>query len=64
MILIFFYYLVNSQFVQHFNFLSTILLIDNNTRFDYRNMSLINQFISEQEKILSRQINRLTLKQH
>jgi small subunit ribosomal protein S18 len=30
---------------------------------DYRNMSLINWFISEQGKILSRQINRLTLKQ-
>ncbi|KAK3143201.1 hypothetical protein QOZ80_4BG0359900 [Eleusine coracana subsp. coracana] len=32
-------------------------------RIDYRNMSLINQFISEQGKILSRRINRLTLKQ-
>nr|YP_009160472.1 ribosomal protein S18 [Sporobolus maritimus]AKB92865.1 ribosomal protein S18 [Sporobolus maritimus] len=30
---------------------------------DYRNMSLINRFISEQGKILSRRINRLTLKQ-
>ena len=32
-------------------------------RIDYRNMSLINRFISEQGKILSRRINRLTLKQ-
>jgi ribosomal protein S18 len=38
-------------------FLSTISLID------YRNMSLINRLISEQGKILSRKINRLTLKQ-
>nr|AZZ70843.1 ribosomal protein S18 [Zantedeschia aethiopica] len=30
---------------------------------DYRNMSLINQFISEQGKILPRRVNRLTLKQ-
>nr|YP_008993284.1 ribosomal protein S18 [Magnolia macrophylla var. dealbata]AFP92503.1 ribosomal protein S18 [Magnolia macrophylla var. dealbata]UOU92390.1 ribosomal protein S18 [Magnolia macrophylla var. ashei] len=30
---------------------------------DYRNMSLISQFISEQGKILSRRVNRLTLKQ-
>uniref|UniRef100_UPI0030E2DF73 ribosomal protein S18 n=1 Tax=Eremogone griffithii TaxID=1701062 RepID=UPI0030E2DF73 len=30
---------------------------------DYRNMSLISRFISEQGKILSRRINRLTLKQ-
>ena len=30
---------------------------------DYRNMSLINQFISEQGKILFKWINRLTLKQ-
>jgi small subunit ribosomal protein S18 len=43
--------------VLHFNFLSTISLID------YRNMSLSNQFISEQGNILSRRINRLTLKQ-
>jgi ribosomal protein S18 len=45
------------------DFLSTISLIDNNGQIDYRNMSLINQFISEQGKILSRRINRLTLKQ-
>nr|AEZ48813.1 ribosomal protein S18 [Joinvillea ascendens] len=32
-------------------------------RIDYRNMSLINRFISEQGKILSRRVNRLTLKQ-
>nr|UVH67317.1 ribosomal protein S18 [Eriocaulon decemflorum]UVH67657.1 ribosomal protein S18 [Eriocaulon decemflorum] len=30
---------------------------------DYRNMSLISRFISEQGKILSRRINKLTLKQ-
>nr|YP_010636217.1 ribosomal protein S18 [Litostigma coriaceifolium]WBQ48686.1 ribosomal protein S18 [Litostigma coriaceifolium] len=29
----------------------------------YRNMSLISRFISEQGKILSRRVNRLTLKQ-
>nr|YP_010127325.1 ribosomal protein S18 [Procris crenata]QPO90520.1 ribosomal protein S18 [Procris crenata] len=32
-------------------------------RIDYRNMSLISRFISEQGKILSRRVNRLTLKQ-
>nr|YP_010690612.1 ribosomal protein S18 [Cartonema parviflorum]WBU14322.1 ribosomal protein S18 [Cartonema parviflorum] len=32
-------------------------------RIDYRNMSLISLFISEQGKILSRRVNRLTLKQ-
>nr|YP_009469826.1 ribosomal protein S18 [Fritillaria yuminensis]AVF91548.1 ribosomal protein S18 [Fritillaria yuminensis] len=32
-------------------------------RIDYRNMSLISRFISEQGKILSRRINKLTLKQ-
>nr|YP_010873430.1 ribosomal protein S18 [Justicia quadrifaria]WGV34650.1 ribosomal protein S18 [Justicia quadrifaria] len=30
---------------------------------DYRNMNLISRFISEQGKILSRRVNRLTLKQ-
>nr|YP_009988172.1 ribosomal protein S18 [Sedum lineare]QNM38409.1 ribosomal protein S18 [Sedum lineare] len=30
---------------------------------DYRNMSLISRFISEQGKILSRRVNKLTLKQ-
>nr|YP_009436598.1 ribosomal protein S18 [Cyphia glandulifera]ATG26973.1 ribosomal protein S18 [Cyphia glandulifera] len=32
-------------------------------RIDYRNMSLISRFISEQGKILPRRLNRLTLKQ-
>nr|YP_010389269.1 ribosomal protein S18 [Arytera litoralis]UPQ44589.1 ribosomal protein S18 [Arytera litoralis] len=32
-------------------------------RIDYRNMSLISRFISEQGKILSRRVNRLTLKE-
>uniref|UniRef100_A0AAT9ZTU2 Small ribosomal subunit protein bS18c n=2 Tax=Phanera TaxID=509012 RepID=A0AAT9ZTU2_9FABA len=32
-------------------------------RIDYKNMSLITRFISEQGKILSRRVNRLTLKQ-
>nr|YP_009669092.1 ribosomal protein S18 [Guaiacum angustifolium]QCW94090.1 ribosomal protein S18 [Guaiacum angustifolium] len=32
-------------------------------RIDYRNMSLMNRFLSEQGKILSRRVNRLTLKQ-
>nr|YP_010475939.1 ribosomal protein S18 [Corydalis wuzhengyiana]UVH70226.1 ribosomal protein S18 [Corydalis wuzhengyiana] len=32
-------------------------------RIDYRNMSLISQFISDEGKILSRRVNRLTLKQ-
>nr|WRH49486.1 ribosomal protein S18 [Scabiosa tschiliensis] len=32
-------------------------------RIEYRNMSLISRFISEQGKILSRRVNRLTLKQ-
>nr|YP_010284929.1 ribosomal protein S18 [Silene gracilicaulis]UKQ57338.1 ribosomal protein S18 [Silene gracilicaulis]UKQ57418.1 ribosomal protein S18 [Silene gracilicaulis] len=32
-------------------------------RIDYRNTSLISRFISEQGKILSRRVNRLTLKQ-
>nr|YP_008378805.1 ribosomal protein S18 [Najas flexilis]AFY64160.1 ribosomal protein S18 [Najas flexilis] len=30
---------------------------------DYRNVNLLNQFISEQGKILSRRVKRLTLKQ-
>ncbi|CAK9150806.1 unnamed protein product [Ilex paraguariensis] len=37
--------------------------IQSGDRIDYRNMSLISRFISEQEKILSRRVNRLTLKQ-
>jgi len=32
-------------------------------RIDYKNMGQINRFISEQEKILFRRVNRLTLKQ-
>ncbi|KAK9112640.1 hypothetical protein Scep_020159 [Stephania cephalantha] len=32
-------------------------------RIDYRNMSIISRFISEQGKFLSRRVNRLTLKQ-
>nr|UPX07518.1 ribosomal protein S18 [Leptocodon hirsutus] len=32
-------------------------------RIDYRNMSLISRFISQQGKILSRRVNRLTLRQ-
>nr|QWL15885.1 ribosomal protein S18 [Plantago coronopus]QWL16065.1 ribosomal protein S18 [Plantago macrorhiza] len=32
-------------------------------RIDYRNMSLISRFVSQQGKILSRRVNRLTLKQ-
>nr|YP_010982143.1 ribosomal protein S18 [Habropetalum dawei]UZP15868.1 ribosomal protein S18 [Habropetalum dawei] len=37
--------------------------IQSRDRIDYRNLSLISRFISEQGKILSRQVNRLTLKQ-
>ena len=37
--------------------------IGSGDRIHYRNMSLISQFISEQGKILSRRVNRLTLKQ-
>jgi small subunit ribosomal protein S18 len=37
--------------------------IQSGDRVDYRNMSLISRFISEQGKILSRRVNRLTLKQ-
>nr|YP_010831424.1 ribosomal protein S18 [Caragana rosea]WFG49719.1 ribosomal protein S18 [Caragana rosea] len=32
-------------------------------RIDYKNMSLLYRFISQQGKILSRRVNRLTLKQ-
>nr|YP_010268484.1 ribosomal protein S18 [Pseudocodon convolvulaceus]QTZ17960.1 ribosomal protein S18 [Pseudocodon vinciflorus]UIG86692.1 ribosomal protein S18 [Pseudocodon convolvulaceus] len=32
-------------------------------RIDYRNMSLISRFISDHGKILSRRVNRLTLRQ-
>nr|QXO02933.1 30S ribosomal protein S18 [Cheirostylis thailandica] len=37
--------------------------IGSGDRIDYRNISLISRFISEQGKILSRRVNRLTLKQ-
>ncbi|KAB2097709.1 hypothetical protein ERO13_A01G178244v2, partial [Gossypium hirsutum] len=37
--------------------------IQSRDRIDYRNMILISLFISEQGKILSRRVNRLTLKQ-
>lgn len=37
--------------------------IQSGNRINYRNMSLISRFISEQGKILSRRVNRLTLKQ-
>nr|UWT52171.1 ribosomal protein S18 [Cryptocoryne striolata] len=37
--------------------------IGSGDQIDYRNMSLISRFISEQGKILSRRVNRLTLKQ-
>nr|YP_011034541.1 ribosomal protein S18 [Goeppertia makoyana]WRI58245.1 ribosomal protein S18 [Goeppertia makoyana] len=37
--------------------------IGSGDRIDYRNMSLISRFISERGKILSRRVNRLTLKQ-
>nr|YP_011003424.1 ribosomal protein S18 [Damrongia clarkeana]WPS65461.1 ribosomal protein S18 [Damrongia clarkeana] len=37
--------------------------IESGDQIDYRNMSLISRFISEQGKILSRRMNRLTLKQ-
>ncbi|KAF4400833.1 hypothetical protein G4B88_004376 [Cannabis sativa] len=37
--------------------------IQSGDRIDYRNMSLISRFISEKGKILSRRVNRLTLKQ-
>lgn len=37
--------------------------IQSGDRIDYRNMSLIGRFISEQGKILSRRVNKLTFKQ-
>nr|YP_009164589.1 ribosomal protein S18 [Lathraea squamaria]AJD76825.1 ribosomal protein S18 [Lathraea squamaria] len=37
--------------------------IQSGDQIDYRNISLISRFISEQGKILSRRMNRLTLKQ-
>nr|QJC69236.1 ribosomal protein S18 [Dracocephalum moldavica] len=46
-----------------FSFCRRLPPIKSGDRIDYRNMSLISRFISEQGKILSRQVNRLTLKQ-
>ncbi|KAL8252591.1 hypothetical protein R6Q59_036284 [Mikania micrantha] len=37
--------------------------IQSGDRIEYKNMSLISRFINEQGKILSRQVNRLILKQ-
>nr|YP_010362474.1 ribosomal protein S18 [Euphorbia schlechtendalii]UNS16264.1 ribosomal protein S18 [Euphorbia schlechtendalii] len=37
--------------------------IQSGDRIDYRNVSLIKRFISQQGKILSRRVNRLSLKQ-
>jgi len=37
--------------------------IQSGDRIDYKNMGLICRFISEQGKLLSRRVNRLTLKQ-
>nr|AWI71055.1 ribosomal protein S18 [Thevetia peruviana] len=37
--------------------------IQSGDRIDYRNMSLISRFLSQQGKILPRRVNRLTLKQ-
>ena len=37
--------------------------IQSGDRIDYKKMGLISRFISEQGKILSRRVNRLTLKQ-
>nr|YP_010832108.1 ribosomal protein S18 [Caragana acanthophylla]WFG51241.1 ribosomal protein S18 [Caragana acanthophylla] len=37
--------------------------IQSGDRIDYKNMSLLCRFISQQGKILSRRVNRLTLKQ-
>ena len=37
--------------------------IQSGDQIDYRNMSLISRFISQQGKILPRRVNRLTLKQ-
>lgn len=45
------------------SFRKRLPLIQSGDRIDYKNMSLINRFISQQGKILSRRVNRLTLKQ-
>nr|YP_010513482.1 ribosomal protein S18 [Cleobulia coccinea]UXL85053.1 ribosomal protein S18 [Cleobulia coccinea] len=37
--------------------------IQSRDQIDYKNMGLLSRFISEQGKILSRRVNRLTLKQ-
>nr|YP_010035788.1 ribosomal protein S18 [Onobrychis viciifolia]QPF16933.1 ribosomal protein S18 [Onobrychis viciifolia]QQQ88463.1 ribosomal protein S18 [Onobrychis viciifolia] len=37
--------------------------IQSGDRIDYKNMSLLDRFISDEGKILSRRVNRLTLKQ-
>nr|YP_010043154.1 ribosomal protein S18 [Corydalis edulis]YP_010194712.1 ribosomal protein S18 [Corydalis fangshanensis]UXB55983.1 ribosomal protein S18 [Coreanomecon hylomeconoides]QPC56914.1 ribosomal protein S18 [Corydalis edulis]QZZ81450.1 ribosomal protein S18 [Corydalis fangshanensis]UJI65806.1 ribosomal protein S18 [Corydalis fangshanensis]UVH70478.1 ribosomal protein S18 [Corydalis edulis] len=37
--------------------------IGSGDRIDYRNMTLISRFLSDEKKILSRRVNRLTLKQ-
>lgn len=37
--------------------------IQSGDRIDYKNMSLLYRFVSQQGKILSRRVNRLTLKQ-
>ncbi|KAH7388148.1 hypothetical protein KP509_16G060700 [Ceratopteris richardii] len=40
------------------------LSIRSDETIDYKNISLLCRFVSEQGKILSRRMNRLTLKQH
>nr|YP_010511917.1 ribosomal protein S18 [Dipteryx alata]YP_010687936.1 ribosomal protein S18 [Pterodon emarginatus]YP_010688018.1 ribosomal protein S18 [Pterodon pubescens]QVX29604.1 ribosomal protein S18 [Pterodon abruptus]UXL83241.1 ribosomal protein S18 [Dipteryx alata]WBR37370.1 ribosomal protein S18 [Pterodon emarginatus]WBR37452.1 ribosomal protein S18 [Pterodon pubescens] len=45
------------------SFLRRLPPIGSGDRIDYKNMSLISRFISEQGKILSRRVNKLTLKQ-
>nr|AMC32524.1 ribosomal protein S18 [Polygala alba] len=45
------------------SFRKRLPLIQSGDRIDYKNMSLITRFISQQGKILSRRVNRLTLKQ-
>lgn len=45
------------------SFRRRLLPIQPGDQIEYRNMSLINRFISEKGKILSRRVNRLTLKQ-
>nr|YP_009501164.1 ribosomal protein S18 [Passiflora ligularis]AXB37731.1 ribosomal protein S18 [Passiflora ligularis] len=45
------------------SFRRRLLPIQTGDRIDYTNVSFISRFISEQGKILSRRVNRLTLKQ-